>query len=205
MTNYVEKINSYTIGGNIADGQWQHKYLGLFDGKPTNNEITGVFDLSTYLPNNQYQYEILVRGQIYTSTSNHSWRDIRVASGTKTYANADETGILITVQNTQTSDFRESTGSAILPILKTDQKVTLYFKGSGSGSGSSSSHTCKCSIIGYRRIGTNNSANSNLVEKINIPNNELTIGGNIFNGQWVMVSGANIMKLIVMALLILMI
>lgn len=71
MADFVEKIQGYTIGGNILDDNWVYK---TYDAVATNlvgNNLTFSYSISDYLPTQQstspVTYEIL--GYVYITST----------------------------------------------------------------------------------------------------------------------------------------
>lgn len=167
------------IGGDIADGRFTYNGITAYSGKPS-PPFYSVISLENYLPNDNYDYEILFSGHIYTGQTSGNYTTTRIASGTMTQDDfSDGKCLTLGRVRTRTASTRETAASGTLPIFANDRNISLYFSGSGSLP-SSSTLNCNVRIYGYRRIGTNND-NENCIEKIN----SYTISGDNFDGKWV--------------------
>ena len=171
------------VGGNILDGQWVAKNQNVFTGNPTADQ-TMVYSLSSYLPNDGCDYELMVRGYAYTGTSSGNAIQLKVNSG----STADHScSSLIVRQRTSTSSFRESASFSVIPIKNSDRNIAILFAGNYA-----SSNASNISLKGYRRVGTNSgSTDSNFVSNIVLPSSQsITIGGEVADNPWVNIDRA---------------
>lgn len=179
MADILTKINDIPIGGKIADGQWVNKDILVFRGYPdVTDNYTQTFSLEDYLPDDEYVYEVIVSGYAYTA------RLLRGAVQLKVISGSSDTNkvILLTAVNSDTQFTAENCGLGVIPIFPDDRNLTLYLQGYGTAGESDLQSSVR--LFGYRRLGTNGSAD-NYIEKIKLPANELLIGGNNFDGQWI--------------------
>lgn len=165
MANYIEKLNNNIIGGNNFDGQWVYKYQSVYSGYPSSG-ATLTYSLSSYLPNDGYDYEILLRGYGYTGTTSGNTIQIKVNSGsTATHSSS----CLLSHKITRTSNFNEGGCTAIIPIKNTDKNISILF----AGNYRTSSNQTSVQLFGYRRVGANSIGSSNYIENIKIPSSSL--------------------------------
>ena len=167
------------IGGNITDGQWVASAFNVFTGNPTTDQ-TLTQSLSSYLPNDGCDYEVLVRSYAYTGATNGSDIQMKVNSGsTATHSSSSN----VFRVRTSTASFREAAGMAVIPIKNSDRNLSVYFAGTYYSGTDLQSNV---SLKGYRRVGTNSaSSNSNLMSNVTLPSGTtVTIGGEILDDSW---------------------
>jgi len=123
------------------DGQWVESNLNIYQGNRLATDTN--YSLSNYLPNDNYNYEVLFYGAATTgSTSGNQCR---------LYLKTDilsQDEIYVCNAVTRTSHSNNARGTAILPI-GAGRIVTIYGTSSDNG-------TIFLGAAGYRRIGTNN-------------------------------------------------
>ena len=126
---------------NNYDGQWGSHSLTLATEAtpPTTDDI--VFDLSSYLPNDGYKYEVLLNGIAVTGTTSGNSQSFNLTS------DIIRSNIRIARVNTRTSSSLQASGSAIIPV-GIGRYIT--YKKSAANTG-----TFNLYLNGYRRIGTN--------------------------------------------------
>ena len=163
------------IGGNEFDGQWV-----LTDGTMSNSftlaaGATKTFSLSSYLPNDGYDYEVIFEASTQTGTTSGNYVEERIYSGTGT------SGIMTRVGRVRTraSNWQFASVVAILPIKSSDKNVTV-----NTYSGSSGTATLGLWAKGYRRIGKNGTG-SDYISSINYSGVDYALTGKYLNGDWV--------------------
>lgn len=123
-----------------ADGQWVANELLLAE----NGTITGAnvtYDLSSYLPNDDYSYELLVCAVAVTGAASGNMANVAV--------NSDLVGTMyVTGTQTRASAATRSIGSCIVPIKERKLVQLQGILGTNTGNYS-------IRLKGYRRIGTN--------------------------------------------------
>ena len=132
--------NLTTTYCNNFDGQWVNSVmqLALSVTAPTTTDIE--YDLSSYLPNDNYSYEVLFTGTVATgSTSGNNAR--------LTLKSQNIDSAYLCRAQTRSSSTVSGSGCAILPI-GSDHKVTVSAWSNNTG-------TFALSAMAYRRIGTN--------------------------------------------------
>lgn len=128
LSETLDLSNLIDASKKVIDGQWVHKREVFLDGTGT-----GTYSLSSYLPNDSYNYEVLFDYLCQASAS--AGQHIYIASDIMT----DSMEIAFLSTSTTTT----SSGIFRLPV-GTDRSVSI----SGSG-------TKHIRLNGYRRIGTN--------------------------------------------------
>lgn len=141
--------NLSATGQKVIDGQWVASPLTLATDVNASTTITQ-YDLSSYLPNDGYQYEVQMSFSMFTKTSSGNSISCYVGSDlipftTSTYADAIQIGQV----RTRTSSNMTTSGNCKCPV-GTGRYVDIYSP-SGWTNGSYSLW-----LNGYRRIGTNN-------------------------------------------------
>ena len=132
--------NLTATGKAVIDGQWVASYLSV----PINNLNVGSYqqDLSSYLPNDNYSYEIYVEIGAYYNGSNCGF-----AVGTVASPSTNRDTAQYVMFQWLTSYHRGGYSTAIIPI---DTNRKLYYQFTDS-----KPQNAHINIHGYRRIGTN--------------------------------------------------
>lgn len=137
----VDLSNLTTTASSNFDGQWVRSGATIASGAtlPTTDDLT--YSLSTYLPDDNYNYEVIFICNLTTGTVSGNQSYISLQTDIQTYA--------INVCRTQTRAASSviAGGNAILPV-GTGREVTVYHYSSNTG-------TFSLYARGYRRIGTN--------------------------------------------------
>ena len=147
------------IGGDIADGKFIGSNSTIYSGKPSYSFYKTI-NISNYLPNDNYDYEVIFNSHLYTGATSGNYVDARIASGTKNSSNfSNATSLTGGRINTRTASVRETACSGILPIHASDRNISLFYSGSGTIP-SSNSNNIALTLNGYRRIGKNTIENN---------------------------------------------
>lgn len=128
------------------DGQWIEKYVTFAGSVSFANNSTTRYDLSTYLPNDNYNYEIAVRASGSTGTTAGNQFEASFSSDLVTYVWSYPVCSAIT----RTASSQRTNGCTIIPV-GTGRYINLYVS-NGSGGLQYGYFTAAA----YRRIGTNN-------------------------------------------------
>lgn len=134
--------NLTSTGKSVIDGQWVYEYLRVATNI-TINVSSGIkeYSLSSYLPNDVYNYEVLF--SCYGSGS--------VGSGTYVFILSDIIGVSsnpsATMQIFRATGTNLGGASSIIPI-GTGRKIKMYCSNDYNA-------TLNLNLIAYRRIGTN--------------------------------------------------
>ena len=134
--------NLTATGQKVIDGQWVNSYSELFSGSwAALGDKT--FDLSTYLPDDNYMYDVVVSLSVSSGSTSGNALYLSIYSSALGY---DNHAINIAGINTRTSSSMVNYGYGLIPI-GTDRK--LYGVNAGTAG------TVVFSVSGYRRVGTN--------------------------------------------------
>lgn len=140
INNVNNKADASTVVNTRFDGQWVGRYSQISTAKATG---TYNIDLSNYLPNDGYNYEVYLFGHLYSSNSTYTL----VYAKTSIFATVGESnGIRIGYVGVNT---RQGIINTILPV-GSDRILTITI----SGRQLDKTDTGFC-LAGYRRIGTN--------------------------------------------------
>lgn len=181
MVDYIERVEidgeeAINIAGDSFDGQWVHKHLSYATGSIFGANTTTVFSLKDYLPNDKYDYEVMLNVSTFSADTNNIASYTWVGSGS---AMNYIRGRATTVVNRGTYS-EGGCNLVILPILKTDQNFCFFVE---SGCGNT---TLWGAIHGYRRLGTSDWANNvDTSHSISFDNSNIAFGGPILSGHWV--------------------
>ena len=148
MTDYIANINTYKIGGDNFDGQWVLSSIILAQNVTYSATSKVPYDLSSYLPNDNFVYLVAFSGWGRTLSGSGSCT-IRVMSGSPLYDDIKKYGCrMMTTEYHSTSSYTCS-GNLILPIYPTLRYVSL------ANTASTATGNCGFYATGYRRLGTN--------------------------------------------------
>lgn len=131
----MDLSNLSDIGKNVMDGQWKNSYSVLSEALSVN---TYTIDLSDYLPNDNFAYEVLLNHYL-TSTS---------TDGSSTYVKTNfyEDSIMLA----RASNGAGTRKSGVFAIVVPQDRILQYTIGIKSASSST-----YLKAYAYRRIGTN--------------------------------------------------
>ena len=143
--HYTLSESDYTLATipNIEpfiDGDWVDCNIVLDAGAtyPTTADIT--YDLSSYIPDDGYKYEVLLYGFVTPTKSSGAYLNLVVATNTSTSI------IGICSSRAPSSTYSFSTCGESKLILPTDRKIIVRYNATYSG-------TYNLTVYGYRRIG----------------------------------------------------
>lgn len=125
-----------------VDGEWVYSQTAVASGISGTSSYSTDFDLSSYLPNDNYNYECLFVAGGGTSTSNGNTARIWL----KTAISGQS---LVACATTRTSSRMYCAGCATV-IIGTNRKVTLSLQNSGG-----TTSEVYFNLNAYRRVGTN--------------------------------------------------
>lgn len=126
---------------SMCDGQWVDSSLTIATSitAPTTTDIE--YDLSNYLPNDGYNYEVIINATAMTASTSGSSCRAYIRS------NLIYSPCFITRAQTRTSSTMSTEGAIIFPI-GLDRKLILNSFSNNTG-------TINLYVRGYRRLGTN--------------------------------------------------
>lgn len=136
-TNISQKANSSDI-----DGVWVSKLQKIFENKTFSvGNNTQTYSLSTYLPDDNNVYEVLVSGDGYTGSSNGASIMFGVGSSL-----VSQNSCILYKCITRTSSSAVSSGCSIIPIDATrNLYINAVIKVANSGS-------CYLTVLAYRKV-----------------------------------------------------
>lgn len=143
-SNKITNLTSDLIS-NAADGQWVAVNKTLFSKKSwavDSNEIT--YSLNDIIPNDGYNYEVLVSGHGNTGTTAGSQFTCAMRSSF-----VGSSGLVLYRCQTRTNSNIASGGCGIIPI-GLDRNITILMTVAGSATGNTYGY-----VEAYRRIGKN--------------------------------------------------
>ena len=138
-SNMVNSVKNF-------DGQWTSSSLQIANSVTwATNTAEATYSLANYLPNDNYNYEVLITGMAITGTTSGNYVTIGLNSDL-----IDDGGIISVCEaRTRTTSSIENRGSVIIPI-GTGRYIKQYSTSSSNANG-----TYSLWVLGYRRIGTN--------------------------------------------------
>ncbi|MBR1460534.1 hypothetical protein IJ596_02725 [bacterium] len=128
------------------DGQWVSLNNKIANSVTWDNTTpAATYDISSYLPNDNYNYEVLISGEVIANATDKKFCTVSLSSDIQT-----STVYLAAVRATSSSSTNPTTnGNLIIPV-GTGRTITQYSSTSTNAGG-----VYSLWIKGYRRIGTN--------------------------------------------------
>ena len=122
------------------DGQWVPSELSIASNVSMSTSTDLEYDISNYLPNDNYNYEVMIRATGYSGSTSGNVISMYVYS---------DITLLICLMNsiTRTSSSAWGGGNAIVPV-GTGRLIKIHTDGAGA-------KLDNLRAVGYRRIGTN--------------------------------------------------
>lgn len=144
---YPDNTNGITIGGDIADGQYEYKFQDIYVG--TFNALSQrTFTVSNYLPDNDNTYEVLFQTFGRTGTTSGNTCQFWVKSGLQTASRPLLGSYIGTRTASTTADQRFG-----VFYCKQDSNGNMTFEVNYTGNATSGSSAL--SLCAYRVLGTN--------------------------------------------------
>lgn len=143
---YISKVNvkgtATTIGGDNFDGPWVYKSTTLVSSTSITNGTYTTVDLSSYLPNDTYNYEILFAASCQTGTAANNQAILRLGESTRVGSCT-----MIGRRKTQHAVYTLLAGNILYPTKK--RSVLLW------NDGTAVANSVNLYARGYRRLGRN--------------------------------------------------
>lgn len=134
--------NLDSAGVNTIDGQWVIKSGGNLASGVTLPTTTSLeYSLASWLPDDNYNYEVFLSGAVSTGTTSGNTSTLQVSSDIFAYV------MYVCQAQTRAASSVRAAGNIIIPV-GTDRTVSVYYVSSNTG-------TFSLTARGYRRIGTN--------------------------------------------------
>lgn len=141
VTNPIDSISvggsAYKIGGSIADGSWHLSYYSLASGVTLKSGTEYSYSLSSYLPNDGYDYMVLFSGWGRTGTSSSNNCNLTLQCGSGLYK------FMRCGYHSESSYICAS--NIMIPVYSSSKTVILT-------NGSGTSGACGLYALAYRRI-----------------------------------------------------
>lgn len=129
---------------SCIDGQWVPLNVTIANSVSWNSSSTdATYNIANYLPNDSYQYEVLISALVTTAASANKFCTISLTSDIQTST------VYVASIRTVANVAANQAGAAIIPV-GTGRTITQYSTTSSNANGSYSIY-----LKGYRRIGTN--------------------------------------------------
>lgn len=180
MTDYISNINDIPIGGKQFDGEWELSQVALASAGTLAAGASATYDISSYIPNDGYDYECLF--SYYAETNGTAGDILQLRFGQGTSANAAK---IIADRMNPTGGIIKDGKQIILPILASgERKVTVL------NCRSTATGVFRIFLNAKRRLG-NNFSLTNPIKTITTPNDSIDVGGdNTNDGEWVAIQTA---------------
>lgn len=140
-TAYCNFPNSYRV-----DGQWTVKNTAIattVTWDATSHSSTKNYSLSSYLPSDDYDYEVIIRANGTTASTSGKWISVGITSDIIT------TQSFVCRCRTRTASTQNTAGTIILPVGSA-RRISV-----AGTTDTSSDGTYDLRCLGYRRIGLN--------------------------------------------------
>ena len=172
-TQYVSNINSDAIGGKLLNGQWVGANHDIATGLSITTGTAKEYDLSEYLPDDDYNYEVMFTVTGRTGTKSGNAATIRVGLSSTASDNP-----VVFKQVTRASNYMVNGGNCRV-VIGSNRKIYI------GNTGGSTSTNINFVARAYRRVGTNSTTNTpNICIKSNVqvPNSLIYGNPTISNG-----------------------
>lgn len=146
MVNYIERIQfdnaPCVLGGDVFDGQWINTYTTLANNISMNAKTTVTFDMSTLLPNDNYDYLCNFMAVCVTGA---------VASNTGcVYIKYKGTHFRLCYAVTRVANTSHQIGNCLIPILNGERTIEIT-----NPDANATQTGVYVYLRNYRRMGTN--------------------------------------------------
>lgn len=142
ISNISANSSTVTIGGNNFNGQWVRKWSTIYDATSMAAKATVALDLSSYLPNDNYNYEVLLDAYARSGEVNGNTVNISIGGITS------DAVIASTETHSGNNNTKNNIGNLRMPV-GTNRKLNV------TNYGNAASGTTNIRLMAYRRIGTN--------------------------------------------------
>ena len=143
---YLSKLaignEAINIGGDNFDGQWIYKGYCPYEWTSLASGTTKAVDISSYIPNDGYAYELMVYAWINTGTTSGNAAEVYVGTDLTDY-------MMLCRANTRAASSVSTSGVNKIVISGKSRTLNIL-NGAGATSGSG-----RVWLSAYRRLGTN--------------------------------------------------
>ena len=166
--------SKYNIATENLDGAFITKKLQLANWTTSIASHTRIqYDLTTYLPSDQNQYEVILSGCIRSNGNDSSSLDVYLP-GADPINNPDHNRIKMMGCRQSGNTVRRS---MIYTVIDTSHLLNIY-------AADSAAEFC-LHVAGYRRIGMNEKTNNNYIGNLNLDGNDYCLMGYHNDGPWI--------------------
>ena len=142
----IDDLENLKANKTDVDGQWVYNYVQLLSYASFNAYETKIIDLSDYIPNDGYDYEVLIGCYAVTGTAVGNAVHIVCKTGS---SEEDNLNVFFGQTRNQVANQSQIVHSSnILPIFANDKAMTI-------SQGNNFKCTVNCAIQGYRTLGKN--------------------------------------------------
>ena len=142
LSNFSTNNEIVEVGGNNFDGRWINKSYSAYQWTSLVSGTTYSIDISSYLPDSKYAYEIMVYTWCNTGTTSGNGAEVKVGSDLTN-------NMMFCTTITRASASTSTSGVGKIPISGNSRTLDIS-NGAGANSGSG-----RVWLLGYRRLGTN--------------------------------------------------
>lgn len=152
-TEYVSRVEiddnngARDVGGNLLGGQWVGSSLDIVTGLSLATNTTKEYDLSSYLPDDDYSYEVMFAVTGRTGTTSGNTMILRVGN------TSSSTNPVIAYQSTRASNYMVNGGNG-RTVIGSSRKI--YITNTGNATATNINFYARA----YRRVGTNSTVNT---------------------------------------------
>jgi len=131
MTNFIEQINinnSYkNIDSNYFNSSWVISPYMILDNASIAKNTAKVYSLASYLPNDSWQYEVIISGAVHTGSTKGNVGRLTLCPQTKTYSDIESYyGYFTLGRRVARTAAVQTNGSSIkVRILASDRNITI--------------------------------------------------------------------------------
>lgn len=152
MTDYIGNINigngAIQISGDNFDGNTVNSTYTILNDVTLSGNSINTYDLSSYLPDNDYDYLVTFSGRCNSGASSGNVCQLNLFSGTDSSSSVDGYRLGRTVARTSA---RQTTGGmARIVIFASDQNITVK-----TSDTTTNNAYCYLYAVSYRRVGKN--------------------------------------------------
>lgn len=164
----------YPIGGDSFKGQFVPLDVAwLVQGITIPASTSRDYDISSYLPDDEYDYEVLIGTSVHTvNTAGTSAGCTIITMPSAGTSDGNAFWWYGGEATTRANNFNMAYGSVYCYVPNSYKHVIIRNNEGSAG-------TYYVGLIGYRRVNTNNKENVRYISNIN----DISIGGNYFDGQ----------------------
>lgn len=135
------------IGGDNFDDQWNTETFLILDSVTLSGDTRYTYSLESYLPDDDYDYEVLFLGCSTSTASSGKTCQLTLYTGV---VSEQEQGWRLNRCTARTNATVRAGGCAIIPIFKSNRRIIVYTQDS-----TTNNTDTYLKAVGYRRIGRN--------------------------------------------------